>query len=65
MSTPQSEEQLKAHECAERQEEMDAIAAFGTRCEFPSVSGAYVQPLPPAAGGGEAESESRVVNPRQ
>jgi hypothetical protein len=43
MSIPQSEEQVKANESSERQEEMDAIAGFGNRCELPAVSGAFVQ----------------------
>ena len=43
MSIPRSEEQVKTQEGDERQEEMDAIAGFGNRCELPAVSGAFVQ----------------------
>ncbi|MEA2484665.1 MAG: hypothetical protein QOC55_2612 [Thermoleophilaceae bacterium] len=42
-TTPESEEELKTKECTERQEEMDAIAAYGTRGEFPPVSGTFVR----------------------
>lgn len=38
--------EVKARECAERQEEMDAIAAFRDRSEFLPVSAAYVRSLP-------------------
>lgn len=33
---------VKAKECAERQEEMDAIAVFSNRAEFPEVAATYV-----------------------
>lgn len=34
---------VKAKECAERQEEMDAIACFSNHTEFPEVAATYVQ----------------------
>ncbi|HYP43675.1 MAG TPA: hypothetical protein VEQ66_00570 [Propionibacteriaceae bacterium] len=37
---------VKDKECAERQEEMDAIAIFSTRAEFPPVAASYVQLAP-------------------
>ena len=59
MPTPQSEEQVKANECNERQEEMDAIAGFGSRCELPSVAGAFAQT--PASGESDADTASGSV----
>jgi hypothetical protein len=50
MSSPQSAEEIKNKECVERQDEMDAIAAFEARREFPPVSGAFAQPPQHGAG---------------
>jgi hypothetical protein len=36
-------DEAKARECAERQEEMDAIAAFSARTEFPEIAASYVR----------------------
>jgi hypothetical protein len=41
---------VKAKECAERQEEMDAIASFSNHAEFPEVAATYVQAAPEALG---------------
>jgi len=63
MFIPRSKEQVKAQECEERQEEMDAIAGFGTRRDFPSVSGVFAM-LPPTGAGSEEETVAvKAVNP--
>ena len=46
MPTTQPEDELKARECAERQEEMDAIAAYGNQREFPAVANVFADPEP-------------------
>jgi len=63
MSTPQSEDELKTKECDERQEEMDAIAGFGTRCEFPPVSGAFAQPSSTGVDRDQDPTVGRVPSP--
>ena len=46
MPPTQSEDELKAKECDERQEEMDAIAAYGNQREFPAVANVFADPEP-------------------
>ena len=36
-------DEVKARECLGRQEEMDAIAVYGARSEFPAVAASYVE----------------------
>jgi hypothetical protein len=46
MPPTESEDELKVKESIERQEEMDAIAAYGNQREFPAVANVFADTEP-------------------